>query len=211
MWTDPMRGVRIFVITLCLAFLVGGLIQRQSIFRPGFLVGGADSAEIALFQARAAYVIDPAQVKIAINDADAHELTALPGIGPVKAAAIVEYREIHGPFRQASDLQQVKGIGPKTVAKIHPLIDLGGDSSGMDTQPAAESSPARIHINQADIQELVKLPGIGPVKAAAIVEYRESYGPFRHPDDLLRVKGIGPKTLEKIKPKIQLDSTGIHD
>jgi competence protein ComEA len=51
---------------------------------------------------------------------------------------------------------------------------------------------------------LVKLPKIGPVTAERIIRFRDDYGPFKSIDDLLKVKGIGPKTLEKLKPQITL-------
>ena len=63
--------------------------------------------------------------KIDVNAADAEALDALPGIGPVYAARIVEYREAHGPFEKAEDLAAVKGIGPKTVEKLRPYVTCG--------------------------------------------------------------------------------------
>ncbi|MBW7473758.1 helix-hairpin-helix domain-containing protein [Paenibacillus oenotherae] len=59
-----------------------------------------------------------------------------------------------------------------------------------------------IDINRASAEELDALPGIGAAKAAAIVKEREKNGRFRTVEDLLRVKGIGPKMLEKIKSSI---------
>ncbi|HIW06706.1 MAG TPA: helix-hairpin-helix domain-containing protein [Candidatus Ignatzschineria merdigallinarum] len=57
---------------------------------------------------------------------------------------------------------------------------------------------APININQADVPTIMdNLSDIGPVKATAIVEYRELNGPFTRAEDLLAVKGIGEKTLEK--------------
>lgn len=56
-----------------------------------------------------------------------------------------------------------------------------------------------ININTADARELIKLSGIGEVKAAAIVTYREEHGAFSSVEELLNVKGIGEKTLEKIR------------
>lgn len=57
-----------------------------------------------------------------VNRADAASLEALPGIGPVLAAAIVGDREARGPFRSTADLARVKGIGPVTVARLSSLI-----------------------------------------------------------------------------------------
>jgi competence ComEA-like helix-hairpin-helix protein len=59
-----------------------------------------------------------------------------------------------------------------------------------------------VPINQVDTEHLVRLPGIGPHRAAAITDDRQRRGPFTGPDDLLRVSGIGPKTLERLLPLI---------
>ena len=58
--------------------------------------------------------------------------------------------------------------------------------------------------NRASVAELEALPGVGPKTAAAIVAAREAQGPFRAPEDLLRVKGIGPKKLEQMRPFLDL-------
>jgi competence protein ComEA len=57
-------------------------------------------------------------------------------------------------------------------------------------------------INQADWAELSELPSVGPTLAKRIVEHREKHGPFHRPEDLRRVHGIGPKTLERIRPHL---------
>ena len=57
--------------------------------------------------------------------------------------------------------------------------------------------------NQADWPELVQLPGIGPTLAKRIVESRHTDGPFLDHGDLQRVRGIGPKTLDQIRPYLR--------
>ena len=59
-----------------------------------------------------------------------------------------------------------------------------------------------VDLNQATVEELDTLPGIGPVTAGAIVEYRDTHGPFTSPEDLLQVRGIGPKKLAAILGRI---------
>ncbi len=66
----------------------------------------------------------------------------------------------------------------------------------------ATSAFAKVNINTASAEELSTLPGIGQSKAAAIVTYRKTNGDFKTVDDLSKVKGIGDKILEKIKPEI---------
>ena len=61
-----------------------------------------------------------------------------------------------------------------------------------------------ININTAGKDELVLLPNVGPVIAERIIRYREDYRLFDPIDDLTRVKGIGPKTLEKLKAFVTL-------
>ena len=63
---------------------------------------------------------------------------------------------------------------------------------------------AALNINTANVQELTTLSGIGPSKAQAIVEYREKNGPFKSVNDLAKVKGIGPKTVQKLGPEISV-------
>ena len=63
----------------------------------------------------------------------------------------------------------------------------------------AAGGPAVININTASATELSYLPGIGPSKAKAIVEYRAAHE-FKTADELVRVKGIGRKTFKTIEP-----------
>jgi len=62
------------------------------------------------------------------------------------------------------------------------------------------ANAAPVNVNTADAQTLAKnINGVGPKKAQAIVTYRKSNGPFRSIQDLIKVKGIGQKTLDKNK------------
>jgi len=57
---------------------------------------------------------------------------------------------------------------------------------------------AAVDINTATTRELIGLQGIGPAKAQAIVEYRQKNGQFKATKDLTKVKGIGPKIVERL-------------
>lgn len=71
------------------------------------------------------------------------------------------------------------------------------------TLPARPGSPAKINVNLASQQELESLPGVGPIIAQRIIEFRKRRT-FQKVDDLLEVRGIGPKTLERIKDRVSV-------
>src|ERR1700690_474560 len=78
---------------------------------------------------------------ININTATAAQLDTLPGIGPTKAAAIVDYRSKNGPFNTIEDIQKVSGIGPVTFANIKESITVGATNTS-DVQATPQPSPA---------------------------------------------------------------------
>jgi competence protein ComEA len=63
-----------------------------------------------------------------------------------------------------------------------------------------EDAAFRVDLNRADVAGLMQLPGIGESLARRIDEYRQTYGAFREVDDLRNVSGIGPATLERLRP-----------
>lgn len=72
--------------------------------------------------------------------------------------------------------------------------------------PAGMTADGKVILNLATETELRKLPGIGQARARAIVEQRGRLGRFRRLEDLLRVKGIGPKRLKVLRPRLVLDA-----
>jgi competence protein ComEA len=68
-----------------------------------------------------------------LNDANEEQLELLPGVGPTKAARIVEHRHAH-PFKKVDELTKVKGIGRKSFARLRPYITLTGPTT-LKTKP----------------------------------------------------------------------------
>jgi competence protein ComEA len=69
----------------------------------------------------------------------------------------------------------------------------------------SDASPAGVvNINTATAAELALLPGVGPSKAEAIVKYRAA-SPFKQVDQIMRVKGIGKKSFQEMKPYLTVD------
>lgn len=83
-------------------------------------------------------------------------------------------------------------------------VTVGPSALGAAPAPSAspEAGSGRIDLNSATAEELCLLPGIGPVRAEAIVAYREENGPFRQTADIMNVRGIGQATFDKLKDYI---------
>ena len=75
-------------------------------------------------------------------------------------------------------------------------------TSPSETGATEATLPGKININTADFTQLQTLPGIGPVIAQRIIDYRTEFGPFESVYDLISVKGIGLSTLEKMLDQI---------
>lgn len=71
--------------------------------------------------------------------------------------------------------------------------------------PTAEPEGGLVHINTADAETLQTLPGIGEKRAADIIAYREENGPFRIPEDLTKVPGIGEGILEQLIDRVTVE------
>ncbi|HEY8256018.1 MAG TPA: ComEA family DNA-binding protein [Gemmatimonadales bacterium] len=118
------------------------------------------------------------------------ELARLPKVGLALARAIVAYRQKHGPFGGVQGLDRVPGVGPGLLAAIGPHL-------AFSAQPAAP--PGELDLNSASADALDGLPGIGPTRAASIVQYRARHGPFRSVEELGRVPGMGPAALARVR------------
>ena len=100
-----------------------------------------------------------------------------------------------------------------TAALICAVFLAPGPRSGVEASGGAaerlsfQSEDGRLNINTASAAELELLPGVGPVIAGRIVEYRETYGGFRGEYELLAVSGIGLDTLNEFIDYICLEDT----
>lgn len=100
------------------------------------------------------------------------------------------------------------GVTPPVTT---PVDDSGAHSAESSSAPKSGSGitpDGKIILNVASADELTKLPRVGAKRARAILELRKKLGRFRRPTDLLRVRGIGRKTLKLMLPMLVLDPPG---
>lgn len=154
------------------------------------------------------------------NTASRETLESLPGVGPSLARSIVEDRFLNGPFHDLASMDRVRGIGPSMLMRLEPYLHMDPETAG----PAPdESSPEQaqahftesktrqtrrsgpVDLNRAGYRELLTLPGIGPTRARAILEYRSENGNFQAVSDLDHVKGIGPSTLARLADRARIE------
>jgi competence protein ComEA len=104
----------------------------------------------------------------------------------------------------------LKGVDTSEINLARVLVDgeqiyVGYVSKLSATNPkSTKKFTGTININRATKPEFDSLAGIGPVIAARIITYRNQNGPFMAIEDLLKVSGVGPKTLEKIRSRLTL-------
>ncbi len=133
----------------------------------------------------------------AVNKPDVYEL---PEDSRVKDAI-----EKAGGVTKEADLISINLAEKLSDGEEVVVPKKGENTSIAGSSTSSTNKNSKININTADATELEKLPGIGEVKAEAIIQYRKSYGRFKTIHDITRVSGIGEKTFEKIKDLISVN------
>ena len=100
---------------------------------------------------------------ININTATNDELVSLPGIGPAKAQAILDYRKAHGPFKTVEELKDVKGIGAKRFEKLKPELAVSGPTTIKSTAAADKKGGGGVR-KTADAAPVVPAKASGAIK-----------------------------------------------
>lgn len=128
-----------------------------------------------------------------------------PGVYALKPGRrIVDAIHAAGGPRKQADLDSINLAAPlmdgQQIRVRGKETDRGSPRRSAKKASALES----VAVNAATAEELDALPGVGPATAQKIIEYRNQNGPFASAEDLLNVKGIGPKKLEKMRPYLQI-------
>ncbi|MBH0229938.1 helix-hairpin-helix domain-containing protein [Halobacillus yeomjeoni] len=123
-----------------------------------------------------------------------------PGVYTVnKAMRVHDVVEMAGGMTPNADMTSVN-LAQKVQDEMVIIILSKLPEKGTEVHQADK----KLSLNQATLEELQSLDGIGLSKANAIIQYREEHGPFIQVDDLLKVTGIGAKTLERFKEKVRV-------
>ena len=105
------------------------------------------------------------------------------------------------------DGAQISVAAKKPTAEPFTTSGVEQGNERAEGQPDPSNPDSPININTATQVELESLPGIGPVTAQKIIEYRETNGPFIGIEDIQKVSGIGPATFEKLKDLITVEDS----
>lgn len=113
-----------------------------------------------------------------------------------------------GGLDEKADVNQVNfamRVTDEMVIYIPEFGEVTAENSGViGGLVTKEGDHEKVNINSADETELQTLPGIGPSRAAAIIEYRETSGPYKDIEDIKSISGIGEKTFEKLQESISI-------
>lgn len=120
-----------------------------------------------------------------------------------EGARVADAVESAGGLVEGADTTSLNLAAPLSDGeKVHvPVVGEDVEETGTATSGAA---PSVVNINTAGVEELDVLPGVGEATARAIVEDRETNGPFSTPEDLMRVSGIGEKKFAKLEGLIRV-------
>jgi competence protein ComEA len=172
------------------------------------------TAGVTFAQAKKAIEQKATVALVDINSAGQKELEELKGVGPATAKKIIDSR----PYKSVNDLSKA-GLSPKAIESVKPFVSVGKAPAATaakdvakpvkEAQKQAKSAAksasavvpgAKVNINTAYKAALDALPGIGPVKAQAIIDGR----PYKTIEDVMKVSGIKEKGFEKIKDMITI-------
>jgi competence protein ComEA len=196
------RGELAGLVIVVVATLLGaGLWYMRSLPRPVDIAAPADAVSPVLSQVTGPTgSLAPSLVPIIVDVAG---WVRSPGVYEFASGdRVIDAVNRAGGARKGADLTSLNLAAPLTdgtqIVIPKPGAIVTGDGSS-DTGTASGGT-ALVNINSASGTELEELPGVGPVTAAAIIDYRTQNGPFAAVDDLIDVSGIGPSTLEQIRP-----------
>lgn len=194
------RKVRkyVWIIGSCIIGVVILLITAKSEPKKAVVINDHSPKEVETVEDVHAPVVEPYTI------VDVKGEVKNPGVYDVSPdSRIDDVILLAGGFTEKADELQVN-----KAQKVHDEMMIYvpeiGELNTVPDQVSASADSKKIQLNVATKDEIVELPGIGPSKADAIIQYREENGLFTSVEDLLEVNGIGEKTLENLLEYVQI-------
>ncbi len=184
---QALAGAAVAAVLLVLA---GRLLAQPS--------GSADPVPVQAIVAETAEPVQPSEVTVHVVGA-----VRSPGLYRLEEGSrVADALALAGGARPKADLAAVNLALP-LVDGTQVLVPKRGDATAVPAPPgvggAAGAASGPIQLNTATSEQLQEIPGIGPVTAERIIQYREENGAFRSVDDLDAIPGIGPARLEQLR------------
>ena len=194
------RGELAGLVLVVVATLLGaGLWYARSLPKPVDIAAPANAAS-PVVSAGAAPFASPTPSPVAII-VDVAGWVRRPGVYEFASGdRVIDAVNRAGGARNGADLTTLNLAAPLTDGTQIVVPKPGSTAPGGTGTTSTSGGGALININSASETDLETLPGVGPVTAAAIIDYRTQNGPFSTVDDLVDVSGIGPATLEDMRP-----------
>jgi competence protein ComEA len=192
-----LAGLVVVVVTTLLG---AGLWYARSLPRPVDIAAPADAASPVVSAGAVPFTSPtPSPVPIIVDVAG---WVRSPGVYEFATGdRVIDAVNRAGGARKGADLTSLNLAAPLTDGTQIVVPKPGATAPG-GTGTTTTGGATIININTASETDLETLPGVGPVTAAAIIDYRVQNGPFTSVDDLIDVSGIGPSTLEQVRPFI---------
>lgn len=191
-------------------FLIVGVVIISVIF----LIKHKESESTFIEEENDLLLLEDEEYELEFLDEIEEEITSIivdvkgevkkPGVYEVSPSSRVnDVIQLAGGFTKEADENQIN-LAQKVEDEMVIIIPKIGDEKATisSTVSSAGVDESKVNINQATKEELETLPGIGPAKAQAILDFREENGHFKEVEDLLQVNGIGEKTLENLQEHI---------
>ncbi|HWV25006.1 MAG TPA: ComEA family DNA-binding protein [Thermomicrobiales bacterium] len=172
---------------------------------------------LILVLAVAVWVDRSASVQVIVNPAPVREIrvqvdgaVATPGVFVLPSdARLIDVVDAAGGFANNVDVTTLNLAGRVGDGEHVSIPEAGAVSPPSPGSPSgAMPTGAPLDINTATAAELDELPGIGPVLAGRIVDYRDANGPFTTVDELANVQGISSRLVEELRPLVTVNDGG---
>ena len=174
--------------------LVGVLVVGSRLLGHG---GGASAAPAHTFPAPTTAAPAPERLVVDVVGA-----VQRPGLYRLAAGSrVADALSRAGGASPKADLEQVNLAAPVVDGEqvVVPRRGVGGSGAGAGTAPASPVPSRPVQLSTATLEQLDSLPGVGPVTAQKILDYRAQHGAFASVDELDAIAGIGPARIDQLR------------